>query len=187
MPSPVGHVLGGIASGLLVSREPGHRALVLFAVAGAAADLDLILPVQHRGASHSLGAALLVLAVATGWQWLVGSRMNSRLTWGLAAAYGSHVLLDWLGADGATPRGIMALWPFSHAFYISRLDLFLSVDRRYWLPGFWWVTTMALARELLVLAPIAWLSSRFTVQRFRSTGRTPDRSCGPAGPRRPSA
>ena len=64
MPSPVGHALGGIASGLLVSRQPGHRSFILFAVAGAAADLDLLLPMQHRGASHSIGAALLVLGVA---------------------------------------------------------------------------------------------------------------------------
>lgn len=186
MPSPVGHALGGIASGLLVARLPGHRSLIFFAVAGAAADLDLLLPMQHRGASHSIGAALLVLGIAAGWRWLGRTRTSSRLSMGLAAAYGSHVLLDWLGADGATPRGVMALWPFSHAFYISRLDVFLSVDRRYWLPGFWWGTILAVSRELLVLAPIAWLASRFSAERVKSIDRTPGRSSGPDGPRRPS-
>ena len=165
MPSPLGHALGGIASGLLVSRRLDRRTVMLFAFVGAAADLDLLLPLQHRGASHSVGAALLVLGLAITWQWIRRSGLNSRRAVAIAAAYGSHVLLDWLGADGASPRGLMALWPFSHAFYISRLDIFLSVDRRYWLPGFWWVTTLALGRELLVLGPIAWTAARFTTRR----------------------
>jgi membrane-bound metal-dependent hydrolase YbcI (DUF457 family) len=163
MPSPVGHALGGIASGLLVSRGPGRVSLLLFAVAGAAADLDLLLPVQHRGASHSVGAGLAVLMIAFVLPRLWRPRTRVQDPWfplGVAAAYGSHVLLDWLGADGATPRGVMALWPFSQAFYISGLDVFRSVDRRYWLPGFWWSTTAALARELLILVPLAWLSAR---------------------------
>jgi hypothetical protein len=81
----------------------------------------------------------------------------------------SHTLLDWLGQDSSTPRGLMALWPLSHEYFISDVNLFGAVDRRYWLPGFWQRNTISLLRELAILLPLAWISMYRT--RARSSGR----------------
>lgn len=168
MPSPVGHVLGGIASGVVVSGRSGWQYLILFAVLGAAADLDFLFPWPHRGPSHSIGATLIVfvivLTLALGRN-AVRPRSKpplnaTRLALAFGAAYGSHVLLDWLGADTSTPHGLMALWPFSQTFFISGLDVFNSVSRRYWLPGFWRANAVAVLREMVLLGPVAVLSFR---------------------------
>ena len=47
-----------------------------------------------------------------------------------AAAYGSHLLLDWLAIDMRAPYGLQVLWPFSDAWYISGLDVFPQTERR---------------------------------------------------------
>ena len=47
-----------------------------------------------------------------------------------AAAYGSHLLLDWLGADRYPPLGLQMLWPISKAWYISGVDLFRQTARQ---------------------------------------------------------
>ena len=151
--------------------------LAVCAVAGALPDVDFLLPMRHRGASHGLGAALLagLLAVAlTGRQPATG---RARTGIAVALAYASHTLLDWLGADSSSPRGLMALWPVSSAYYISGLDLFNAVDRRYWLPGFWARNTVTLLREVALLGPVAALSM------YRTLGR----SSAQGARRRPSA
>lgn len=91
----------------------------------------------------------------------------SRLSVAIAAGYGTHTLFDGLGADSSAPRGLAAMWPFSSAFYISGLDVFDSVDRRYWLGGFWRRNTMAVAREIALLAPLA-AAAYWTVTKRRS-------------------
>jgi len=126
----------------------------LYALAGIAADLDLLVG-WHRGPSHSLGAALLAGGLA--WMLTPSGRPQAcrlRLAFAVAAAYASHVVLDWLGSDATPPIGIPALWPFSRAYYESSLHLFLAVSRRYWLAEFWIYNLRALARELLILGPI---------------------------------
>ncbi len=158
MPTPVGHALGGLAFGWLIAgagptadgssvpqqlRQSWRRAVV-FAGFGAFADIDLLFH-AHSTYTHSVGAAMLagLVALACG------------------AAYGSHVLLDWLGVDNSPPLGVTALWPFSSAWYYSGVDLFPAVDRRYWLPGFVMQDAKALAVELIVLVPftafVLWL------------------------------
>src|SRR5262249_44174885 len=74
-----------------------------------------------------------------------------------AAAWGSHVLLDWLGTDRTPPSGVTALWPFSSAYYYSALDIFPAVDRRYWVPGFLYRAFISIVWELVVLLPITGL------------------------------
>jgi len=54
----------------------------------------------------------------------------------------------------------MAFWPVSTGYYISNLDLFGAVDRRYWIDGFWRRNIAAFARELAILVPLAWLATR---------------------------
>ena len=79
-----------------------------------------------------------------------------------AAAYASHVLLDWLARDTTAPIGIMALWPFSHAHYESDLHIFGAISRRYY-QGWAFVRQNAIAfiKELTILVPLLTLTILF--------------------------
>jgi inner membrane protein len=150
MPSPLGHALGGLAAGWVVVppsiRSRNWTDAAWFAAAGVAADLDLLAG-AHSGPTHSIGAAALV-GLAT-----FLARSRGRFALAVSAAYASHILLDWLGSDGAPPIGIMALWPFTREYYESRFHVFYAISRRYWLPDFWVLNMRALAREAIVLVP----------------------------------
>ncbi len=131
----------------------GGGLTVTCAILAAAPDLDLLFN-AHRTYTHSIGAVIIVTVIAAlvaRWRGLPVARVA--LTCG--AAWGSHLLLDWLGADTNPPFGIMALWPFSHGWYISKVSIFDSVSRRYWLPQqFIWGNLLNVGWEVLVLAPI---------------------------------
>ena len=137
--------------------------ILVFAVAGALPDIDFLLPLQHRGPSHSLFTACLALGLG----WAV--TQDLRLSIAAAAAYASHPLLDWLGEDTWSPMGVMMFWPVSHEYYVSGVDLFAAVNRRYWMPGFWRGNAAAVLREIVILGPVVLLSSYRT--RVRSSGR----------------
>ena len=161
VPSPVGHVLGGLAAGLLAGPAPDRRILTVCAVAAVIPDVDLFLPVPHRGPLHSLATAVLVGVIA-----LVVIRQSrshrdpTRAAFAVALAYGSHVLLDWMGADTSTPRGLMALWPTTSDYFIADVTIFRAISRRYWMTSFWWDNTVAVLQELAILVPpvalLAW-------------------------------
>jgi membrane-bound metal-dependent hydrolase YbcI (DUF457 family) len=148
MPSPIGHALGGIAAGWGTVPRRDVAGAAILAVAAIVPDLDLLIH-DHRGSSHSVGAALIAGAMA-----LVVTR---RPRWALAVtlAWGSHVLLDWLSNDTRPPLGVMALWPFTHDYYKASVELFPAVSRRYWLAEFWVYNLKAAAIEVLILGPIA--------------------------------
>src|SRR5438477_8821958 len=148
MPSPVGHALAGIAAGWAAAPRRDLTAAIALAAVAAAPDLDLLLG-SHREWTHSVGAAMLIGLAA----WLVTRNWR----WGAAAtlAWGSHVLLDWLGSDTRPPIGVMALWPFTRGYYESRLHLFPAISRRYWLAEFWIYNLKALAVEVGIVGPIA--------------------------------
>jgi membrane-bound metal-dependent hydrolase YbcI (DUF457 family) len=139
---------------------------------GAAPDLDLFLG-NHRGWSHSIGAALMAGLVS----WLVTRRPR----WGAAAglAWASHVLLDWMGEDTWPPIGIQALWPFSRGWYQAPFVIFPSVSRQYWRDDFWTLNLKAAAVELAVLLPVvaaviyASGASPFPISRRRAEGPPP--------------
>ncbi len=157
MPSPVGHVLGGLAAAFsidIVSRQRSSDRLILACGALAAVpDIDLLVRRYHRTATHSVtavAAVFIITAVVTG-------RVTRWRTATLCAlAYGSHLLLDWLGADHHLPLGIEALWPFSGRWFISGLNVFRETSR---LHLFTWATTLQNARtvlqEIVVLLPLA--------------------------------
>ena len=133
----------------------GGGLTVACACLAAAPDLDLFLGWRfHRTITHSIGAALAVTLLAALYAlWRRGPVVYTSLTCG--AAYATHILLDWLGADPTPPYGIMALWPFSHGWYISGWSLFDAVSRRYWLPQeFFWGNLLNAGWELLVLGPV---------------------------------
>jgi membrane-bound metal-dependent hydrolase YbcI (DUF457 family) len=120
-----------------------------------AADLDLLVG-SHRGPSHSVGAAAivagLVLVATFGGRWPVRSQVTFALA--VAAAYATHPLLDWLGADTSPPLGVMAFWPFSREYMQSPVEVFMAISRRYAPKTFWRQNLHAVARELLILLPI---------------------------------
>jgi membrane-bound metal-dependent hydrolase YbcI (DUF457 family) len=161
VPSPIGHALGGIAAGWTIAPRHDRVAAWTLAAIGVAADLDLLFH-NHRGSSHSLGAAFI--AGATVWVFV----RRDRLRWALsaAAAWASHVLLDWMGEDTWPPIGIPALWPFSRAYYQSPIVIFPSVSRQYWRHwDFVYFNVKALAVELVVLLPIALIVVRWRHRR----------------------
>ncbi|HEX7019780.1 MAG TPA: metal-dependent hydrolase [Gemmatimonadaceae bacterium] len=186
MPTPVGHVLGGVAAGWLLVPDAGRREVgswrtaALLGFAGAAADLDL-LTAAHRGPTHSLGAAVLAGLAA----WVVARALTREgpARWGLAiaVAWASHVLLDALGTDTSPPLGVPAFWPVSDRWHESGLHVFGAISRRYWRREFWIGNTLAVLRELLVLAPLVWLVIRVST---RASAAFQSRSCPPheAGP-----
>ena len=165
MPTPLGHALGAAAAGWAVVSPlpPTDRALILrrgvsFGLLGMVPDLDLLWGL-HRGPTHSIGAALIVgLAAAA-------LTNNVRLAAAAACAYATHALLDWLGADSSMPVGIMALWPASWEYYQASTPIFDSVWRRNETVDFWSHNVKALARELIVLVPLAWIGFRLALRR----------------------
>ena len=163
MPTPVGHALAGLAvAGLsagAVRPRPLHTAVLI--LCATAPDLDLVLRFidganHHRGPSHSVGLAILVGLI--GW---VLRRFGADLPSprALGAAWGSHVLLDYLGIDTNPPFGEMALWPLTRDFFISPLPLFYDVPRVFTTEAIRH-NVIAVSIEVLVLAPLAWLGCR---------------------------
>jgi membrane-bound metal-dependent hydrolase YbcI (DUF457 family) len=174
MPSPVGHALGGFAFGWLAARSTRLDrplvAAVVFAGLGVAPDLDILVNEAHRLYTHSVAGVALVTVLAAASLRALGPRVPTAsrraLIAACAAAYGSHLLLDWLGDDRSVPYGIRALWPISDAYFQSSLRWFPQVERRYWLPGFLTANLRAIAWELLMLLPLAalavWIRRRAT-------------------------
>jgi membrane-bound metal-dependent hydrolase YbcI (DUF457 family) len=173
MPSPIGHALAGIAAAWIADLVPGRRAwrtapaaapwyeragdglTVACAVLAAAPDLDLLID-RHRAFTHSVGAAIVVGLLA-GAVAARRSRPVVRVALMCAAAYGTHILLDWLGVDRAPPIGIQALWPFSDGWYLSHLDIFGPTERRAFLSArVMRRNAMTIMKEIAILAPVVW-------------------------------
>ncbi len=171
MPSPIGHALAGIAAAWTVDLIPGDRAwrtvpgtgtsyqraggglTLTCAALGAAPDLDLAF-ITHRTVTHSIGAvcfvALFAAALAAN-----ARRPIARVALMCAAAYGSHLLLDWLGTDRYPPLGIQLMWPINHEWYISGVDLFRQTARqRVFTHGPLMVNVRAIVQEVAILGPI---------------------------------
>ena len=162
MPSPIGHLLGGAIVGY--SLVPS--AVLVCAIAGAAPDLDFLWG-RHNMETHSLFAALAAGLAVLAW------KRNARLAAAVTLSWASHVLFDWLGSDTTPPLGVMALWPFSSAYYFSNAFFFEAISRRYWLDNFVSHNVRAVARELLILGPPLALLIAFR-WRARRRSRRPD-------------
>src|SRR5262245_17658435 len=126
---------------------------------------------RHRTYTHSAGAVIAVglLSAAVGQWWLLrvnpgrsparpakGPTTARRLALMCAAAYASHLLLDWLGVDLYPPPGLQVFWPFDSGWYISGLDIFRQTRREHLFT--WPVLSMnmlAIAQEAAILVPIA--------------------------------
>ena len=175
MASPIGHALAGIAVAWGADLIPGSRAwriaapsasryeragnglTLACAVLAAAPDLDLLFGRFHRTVTHSL-ISVAVVAIVAG---LVAARARvarsafTRIVIMCAAAWATHLLMDWLSADQSTPRGIQLLWPFDGRWFISGWDVFVGSERH----QFFNAATMrrnieAIAQEAVLLIPI---------------------------------
>jgi membrane-bound metal-dependent hydrolase YbcI (DUF457 family) len=188
MPSPIGHAIAGLAVAWGADLYPGDRAwrfspstnwyrrvggglTIACAVLAAAPDLDLFFGRFHRTVTHSLLSVAVVALVAG----LIGARARlpvTRVVVMCACAWGSHVLLDWLGADQSVPRGIQLLWPFDGRWFISGWDVFPGSERRnLFSPATMRMNVRAITQELVILAPIVvvlWLVRVKTLTRFSS-------------------
>ena len=182
MPSPIGHALAGLvvawSADLVVAPSAVRRVsttelrFVMFAavLAAVAPDLDL-LSESHRGWTHSIGAAVLAAVVAALWARRRAFSV-SRTAVVVGLAWGTHVLLDWLGTDGSIPRGVMALWPFDTNYYFSPITIFPRVERRYWLGwSFIRAGLVALAFELVLLGGLAFVIWTLRQRSMRAVSR----------------
>lgn len=187
MPSPFGHSLAGLAVAWAADLVPGDRTWrvappgvswyrragnglsVACALLAMTPDLDLAFT-RHRTYTHSVGAVALVglLAAVAGRRY--APRHAARIAWMCAAAYASHMLLDWLGVDLYPPPGLQLLWPFDSGWYISGFDLFRQTRREHLFT--WPVLSqnfLAIAQEMAILVPIAvalWLVRVKALARF---------------------
>lgn len=157
MPSPFGHVLGGVAvawTADLVDRRPSSARFV--AACGALAmlpDADLLFSGHHRVWSHSITAVVVVTIISAAVTGQVTRRWRVALTCG--AAYLSHLVLDWLGADNFPPYGLQLLWPLSDRWFISGWDVFRQTAREeFFTAPIIRRNLLAFGQELAILAPI---------------------------------
>ena len=142
------------------------KRLLLFASLGVLADIDFLFGV-HSAYTHSVGATMVVGVVgvvAT----LLDRKHSGRFAIAAALAYGTHILLDWLGSDTVAPLGVMALWPLTTDYFLSGLYWFPSVCRQYRELGCWWNNLASIGWEIAFLGPLA-VGVLYLNRRSRST------------------
>jgi membrane-bound metal-dependent hydrolase YbcI (DUF457 family) len=171
MPSTIGHAVAGLAIAWTGDRRADNRIAVLCAVVAALPDLDLVVHL-HRAATHSIGAVIVVALIAGATAAFARRPVVPAMAL-FAAAYGSHLLLDWLAIDRFPPYGLQALWPFSNAWYISGWDLFPQTERRHFLSARALdLNVRAVLWEVAILAPVllgAWIVRRARVRGSATT------------------
>jgi len=172
MPSPIGHVMAGVAAAWTADLIPGDREwrsapatagwyaragggfTVVCGALAAAPDLDLFFG-GHRTMTHSLVAAAVV-GLCAGAVAAATRRPIARVALTCALAYATHLLLDVLEADPFPPEGIQLLWPFSRDWFISGWNVFEYTERRHLFSAFSLSqNAKALVREAGILGPIA--------------------------------
>jgi len=142
-------------------------------VLAAAPDLDLAVPHAlidhfHRTATHSLTAVALVFIVSlvvTGKVTAGSGRLRQALVF--SGAWGTHLLMDWLGADPSVPSGIQLFWPFSPDFYMSGVTIFPAIERNIQRSHFLVQNATAAVVEVAVGVPLVLLANWVSARRAR--------------------
>ena len=174
MPSPIGHALAGIVVAWVGGPDASPRGettkpftWLTLVCCGLAVipDLDLMVPFPfHRTATHSVLAAVLVTIVTAG----VTGWVTGQVSWATAlvcgAAFLSHLVLDWAGADDNPPFGVQPFWPFDGRWFISPWVVCPGTERQDLLS---WRTLVinlkALVAEVAMFGPVVavlWIRRR---------------------------
>ncbi len=174
MPTPLAHGLAGLIVHVLSARDRGELRdpWRLGVTVGAAVlpDVDLVFRLvdgrnQHDAETHSIGFALLAAVTAAAVFTLLRWRRPLLLALAVFCAWSSHLVLDYLNVDTSPPIGLLALWPFSSAYYKSPLPIFMDIGR-----DLNWSTirhdALAAAWELAVLVPLLLVCWRYRTRRF---------------------
>jgi len=107
----------------------GERLTLVCAALAVAPDVDLFMTRIHRTATHSVTAVVIVgLAAAAIALRIRTPAVRTGLT--CAAAYATHLLSDWLGADRSLPYGLQLLWPLDRRWFIASWTIFTEIERR---------------------------------------------------------
>jgi hypothetical protein len=118
-------------------------------------DADLLFPIAHRTATHSVAAVAAVALMMIVASWVTG-KVTARVALACVAAYASHILLDWLQADPNPPLGVQALWPMSSTWFLSGWDLLRPTERRHMLdPATMRRNIVAIVQEVVIVGPVA--------------------------------
>jgi membrane-bound metal-dependent hydrolase YbcI (DUF457 family) len=161
MPSPVGHVLGGVAVYLVGTRNAARSRFIFAAtlLGSIAPDFDILpgiiigkMSAFHHGVSHSLTFAALFGAIVFFWVRRYQKEIAVRAAIIAALAYTSHIFLDFVNVYDGT-RGVPAIWPLSDR--LLGLDLGLLGYFYYTDKGLWsvvrWDNVPAFLREVLFI------------------------------------
>jgi len=133
--------------------------------AGLLPDIDLLFRLvdgrnHHDNETHSIGFALLAAVTGALVFRLLRWRRPLLLALAVGLAWCSHLVLDYLNVDTNPPIGLLALWPFSDAYFKSPVPLFLDIGRT-----LTWETirhdAVAAALESAILVPLLWAAWRF--------------------------
>ncbi len=80
----------------------------------------------HRQFTHSLGFAVLI-GLACGLFFKIRGRRFWPMFYLAGVSCFSHVVLDFFGNDTSHPLGVVALWPFSSAYFMSPVPIFSNL------------------------------------------------------------
>ena len=171
MPSPVGHSLASIAVGWALNRpaQPTRALIVQTATLvaiGIAPDLDLLWG-HHEAQTHSIGAALVVAAIAAWRRWPVGADTRARVFISVFLVWLVHPMMDAFSVDNNPPIGVMLWWPLSTTYVHSAHTIFDPISRYWSRPETWPNNFVAALHETVRIAPIvaiAWLLRRKTTR-----------------------
>lgn len=118
--------IGHLAAGFAVSRgsasRPSWTDTAIITLAAAAPDVDFLMGIEHRGITHSAGAAIAVGVGVALFYGLAGLPRARRVAGLAGLAVVSHVLLDLITAESPVP----ALWPFIDAEFVLDVTLLPS-------------------------------------------------------------
>jgi hypothetical protein len=174
MPSPLAHGLAGLTVHVLACRDARELRdpwrIGVTVGAALVPDADLLFGLvdgrnHHNNEFHSVGFALLAAAAAALVFRLLAWRRPLALALAVGLGWGSHLLLDYLNLDTHPPIGLLALWPFSDAYFKSPIPVFLDIGRT-----LTWTAVrsnaVAGAWELVVLLPLLLASWRSKAQQL---------------------